>query len=1012
MPAAPITDQPVRSSVIQFAPRIDHQCDIQIAPQIFVPDIAAGGSNMVSSNETCIIIEDEDTEATYNRPNVENSSENRAFKTSAVELFRESDILALVEESFTKLLTEEEAYTGRGSGFTLESIDGLLLGVYKYTPMSGSSYISLPDSIDRKKGTINPQNNDQQCFKWSILAKHVTEQTKCRIGENYRKHEGKYIFDGISFPTPLSDIKIFEKNNPFVSINIFGIEKRIQPPKKFPTYKIFPLRVVEDEKRDHFDLLLMTENDNTHYIYISNFSRLIRSQKTRHTGSFIFFMPTEGDCLQFDAWRNTQRHPIVIYADFEALLLKTDGEKKGKNTDIIYKHEPMSFGIFVKASNDVPLSLLEEYDIPIKPIIYRGIRFIDTCRFMASKLSTLAKNLLTLNFSKFRETGKHFSTDDMNLVTRKGVYPYEYTDAWNKLEENALPDKSEFYSILTESGVEDKEYEHAMKVWEHFGCKTIGEYSDLYLKIDVLLLSDIFENFRDVCMKTYNLDPAYYYTAPGFSFDCMLKYTSMKLELVSDYDMLMMFENGIRGGLVQASMRYAKANNEKTSDYDDTKEDSWLVYQDLHALWWFQVVEPNLEGLNDLDDNSPIGRIYEVNVSYPKNLHDVHNDLPFLPQNGIPAGSKVKKLMATFKRKTNYVIHYRNLQQAIANGLIVEKVHRVVQFDQSPWLAEYISLNTEMRKNATNEFEREFFKLMNNAVFGKTIESVRKRIQMELVSNDRRLQKLINKCTFKHSTSYNENLNAVSLENKIIEFSKPIYIGFSVLDISKTLMYDYHYNIMKKHYGDNIKLMYTDTDSLVYHINTKDFYRDLTINPNLLDRMDTSDLPKNHPCYIAERKKIPGLFSDETKGAIMTDLCALRAKSYSFILAGKEKIKAKGIKKHVLDNHMTFNDHKKCLFGMENMDVNRENVSIRSFKHKLMTIKTNKITLNNFDDKRVVLEDKIHTLAHGHYRLEENELEDEETIEWPDHEIDASGREWEESEKDLMRLLLQESMCK
>ncbi|KAL4083840.1 hypothetical protein QTP88_029156 [Uroleucon formosanum] len=196
----------------------------------------------------------------------------------------------------------------------------------------------------------------------------------------------------------------------------------------------------------------------------------------------------------------------------------------------------------------------------------------------------------------------------------------------------------------------------------------------------------------------------------------------------------------------------------------------------------------------------------------------------------------------------------------------------------------------------------------------------------------------------------------------------------------------------------------------MYHINTKDFYRDLTINPNLLDRMDTSDLPKNHPCYIAERKKIPGLFSDETKGAIMTDFCALRAKSYSFILAGKEKIKAKGIKKHVLDNHMTFNDHKKCLFGMENMDVNRENVSIRSFKHKLMTIKTNKITLNNFDDKRVVLEDKIHTLAHGHYRLEENELEDEETIEWPDHEIDASGREWEESEKDLMRLLLQEML--
>ncbi|XP_022163064.1 uncharacterized protein LOC111028643 [Myzus persicae] len=249
------------------------------------------------------------------------------------------------------------------------------------------------------------------------------------------------------------------------------------------------------------------------------------------------------------------------------------------------------------------------------------------------------------------------------------------------------------------------------------------------------------------------------------------------------------------------------------------------------------------------------------------------------------------------------------------------------------------------------------------------MESMRKRIQMELVSNDRRLQKLINKSTFKHSTSYTENLNAVSLENKIIEFNKPIYIGFSVLDISKTLMYDYHYNVMKKHYRDNIKLMYTDTDSLVYHINTKDFYRNLAINPNLLDRMDTSDLPTDHPCHIAERKKIPGLFSDETKGAIMSVFCALRAKSYSFILGGKEKIKAKGIRKHVVDNHMTFADHKKCLFGEAGVVAYKNNVSIRSFKHQLMTIKTIKLTYNSFDDKRVILEDKIHTLAYGHYSI-------------------------------------------
>ncbi|XP_050064775.1 uncharacterized protein LOC126553680 [Aphis gossypii] len=150
-------------------------------------------------------------------------------------------------------------------------------------------------------------------------------------------------------------------------------------------------------------------------------------------------------------------------------------------------------------------------------------------------------------------------------------------------------------------------------------------------------------------------------------------------------------------------MRYAKANNEKTPDYDPTKSKSWLIYQDCNNLYgWamsqhmpyggFKWVEPKLEGLNDLNDTSPIGRIYEVDITYPKELHDKHNDLPFLPQNGIPAGSKVKKLMATLQSKKNYIIHYRNLQQAIANGLIVEKVHRVVQFNQSPWLAPYIAL--------------------------------------------------------------------------------------------------------------------------------------------------------------------------------------------------------------------------------------------------------------------------------------------------------------------------------
>ncbi|VVC34281.1 DNA polymerase, palm domain [Cinara cedri] len=272
--------------------------------------------------------------------------------------------------------------------------------------------------------------------------------------------------------------------------------------------------------------------------------------------------------------------------------------------------------------------------------------------------------------------------------------------------------------------------------------------------------------------------------------------------------------------------------------------------------------------------------------------------------------------MATLEENNNYFLHYRHLKQAMVNDLIVKKVHIIMEFQKSLWLATYIDLNTGMRKKATNEFKKnEKDKLMNNAVFGKTMESMRWRIDMELVSNEKKVQKLISKTTFKHCTTYNENQCAVSLENKIIYFYKPIYIGFAVLDISKTEMYDYHYNVMKKHFKNLINLLYTDTDSLVYLIKTSDYYANLRNNPGLLECTDTANLPVDHPCYVIERKKKPGLFSDESDGRTITEFCTLRAKVYTYNIDGVEKTKAKGIRGHAVKNHMTFNDHKKCLFA-------------------------------------------------------------------------------------------------
>ena len=217
-------------------------------------------------------------EATYSHKEL--PSENRSFKTSARELFPYSDISTLVDDDFAILLSEEDAYMRKGSGFTLASIDGILLGIYEYTPMGGSSYISLPPSISNKKAVINPQNIDECYFKWAILARHASGNNRFRVDENYFKEEHRYDFSGLSFPTPISEIPIFEKKNDDTTVNIYGLKFL----KSVLEFVVYPLRVVDSEKSNHFDLLILECGERSHYTYISNFSRLVRKQKTLHDG--------------------------------------------------------------------------------------------------------------------------------------------------------------------------------------------------------------------------------------------------------------------------------------------------------------------------------------------------------------------------------------------------------------------------------------------------------------------------------------------------------------------------------------------------------------------------------------------------------------------------------------------------------------------------------------------------------------------------------------------------------
>ncbi|KAG8238905.1 hypothetical protein J437_LFUL017477 [Ladona fulva] len=575
-----------------------------------------------------------------------------------------------------------------------------------------------------------------------------------------------------------------------------------------------------------------------------------------------------------------------------------------------------------------------------------SIRFIDTYRFMPCSLASLVSNL-----SSHEYTTQIFS-DRAQLVARKGVYPYDYTDSLEKLDECFLPSKEMFFNALTGDNISDMNYLHAQNVWESFECKTLGNYSDVYLKSDVTLLADVFENFRDVCFGAYRLDPAWYYTAPGLTFDAMLRHTEIELELLTDYDMILMIEKGIRGGISQCCKRYVEANNKYMEEYDPKSESRFLSYLDANNLYgralsrplpyanfrWLSSDEIRDFSVNGIPEYNEKGYILEVDLEYPTSLHDEHSDLPLCPENKAPPGNKHKKLLTTLEDKIKYTIHYVNLKQALSFGLQLKKIHRVLEFSQLLWLKSYINLNTERRKLANNDFEKDFYKLMNNAVFDKTMENVRKRMNLELVTSEKRLEKLINKTTFLDRTIFNESLVAVHLRKVTIKMNKPIYIGFCILDLSKTLMYNFHYQTMLPKYGKNLSLAYTDTDSLIYSVKTDDLYKDMLDN---LDTFDTSNYPQNHMCYSVRNKKVIGKFKDDCDGKVMTHFIRLRSKLYSFkVEGGKEKKKAKGITKAIKEKSLNFDDYVRCLHE-KSTEFRKMNV-IRSKKHELYTMQMNK----------------------------------------------------------------------
>ena len=579
------------------------------------------------------------------------------------------------------------------------------------------------------------------------------------------------------------------------------------------------------------------------------------------------------------------------------------------------------------------------------------VHFKDSYQFLSESLAVLVQNLMDKGPDHFVYVNKFIKDNEQReLLKQKGIFPYNYMKDVRVLRKKHLPKKEEFFNDLTCQHITKDEYDFAQKVWDRFSCKTFQDYMEIYLLADCLLLCDVFENFRSNCLQQYNIDPCYYFSAPHFTFDAFLRHSSLTLELLSDINQYLFIIKGIRGGMSMVSKRHAVANNKYVEGYNSSKSSSFILYLDPNNLYgramqeylpwknfeWMSPHQLNYDFIKRLEPEGEVGCIIQCSLEYPVALHDYHSDYPLAPiKKSIPYGmlspvariicdkhklkrtTNVEKLLATVEDKDFYILHYRNLQLYVSLGLRVKKIHAGIIFKQGPIMKSYVDFNSEKRAQATNKFDTDFYKLLSNSLYGKTIENPEKRSKVKLCSESSMYENYVGKPNFKNAKRINSKLVGVEMKYSSIKINKPFYIGMSILDLSKWHMYNFHYNVMKAIFGDRVHLLYTDTDSFIYEISSADVYEEL--RPHARDYFDFSNYPENHMLKNSCNKKVPGKFKDESASKCITEFVGLRSKMYSFMFDDKKDVSkaevrvAKGVQKSVIFNDLRFSTYLNCL---------------------------------------------------------------------------------------------------
>jgi len=560
------------------------------------------------------------------------------------------------------------------------------------------------------------------------------------------------------------------------------------------------------------------------------------------------------------------------------------------------------------------------------------VRFIDSYSFLQGSLDSLSKKLTNRKYYKGNIT--------------KMTFPYEYIDSIEKLNESKLPTNvNDWYSTLKGCSPSINDIQDSINYFNEKGYKTIYEYAIDYMMTDVYLLLEIVYSFKTTSFNTYNIDPLHYFTLPGYAWDVTLNIIDVKPCLLKNRDMIDLIIDNIRGGISSVSRRkWLKDDDNNSIFYFDANNlygwsmSQCLPYDDFKYIDISEIGDV-LSMILAYEINDEYGYIFTVDLSYPQHLHSDHNELPFLPE-------RINdKLCLSLQNKKMYTCHILNLQQAIINGLCLDKVWKIIRFKQTNWLEKYISLNTKLRSNSTCDSDKNFYKLMNNAVFGKTMQNPLKECKHVPVAIDDldERNKIENKNTYLSQEQWTDNLVLYEIDKTPI-MNKPIYIGFVILELSKWKMYDTFYNGIKRKWP-TCTLSYMDTDSFVINIPMN---REKVDFIGVEKYFDLSVYPKESAWNSNENKGVLGKLKDEFPSDYIKEFICLRSKMYGMTTnSGKFIYKCKGISKSTI---LSIEDMRKNL--RDGLALYTKQVNIKSVKHELGTWITNKKTLTNEEDNK------------------------------------------------------------